>query len=112
MIVDGDAHVIEPQQVWNQYLGAAFRERLAVEYARGERGHVDVIGGPRKKQSEDPELEDGKSGGWDPNVRLAAHDAAGVAAAVLFPTAGMTLGGLSDVALAEAACRAINDWAV
>jgi predicted TIM-barrel fold metal-dependent hydrolase len=50
-------------------------------------------------------------GGSDPHARLALHDQEGIDAAVLFPSMGLFCQGISDPALADAACRAINRFA-
>jgi predicted TIM-barrel fold metal-dependent hydrolase len=50
-------------------------------------------------------------GGSDPHARLALHAREGIDAAVLFPTMGLFVSGVSDPRLAAGACRAINRFA-
>lgn len=51
-------------------------------------------------------------GGSDPKQRLALHDAEGIAAAVLFPSMGLFVAGVSDARIAAGACRALNRFSV
>jgi hypothetical protein len=50
-------------------------------------------------------------GGSDAAARLALHDREGIDAAVLFPSMGLFVAGVSDPRLAAGACRALNRFA-
>jgi predicted TIM-barrel fold metal-dependent hydrolase len=49
--------------------------------------------------------------GSDPVARLAAMDAQGVDVHVIYPTTGLSFGGVQNVELLVALCRAYNNWA-
>ena len=50
-------------------------------------------------------------GGFDPEARLAVHDAEGIDAAVLFPTMGLFVGSIRGADVAAAFARAVNRFA-
>ena len=52
------------------------------------------------------------AGGSDPYARLSLHDAEGISAAVLFPSMGLFIAGISEARIAAGACRALNRFAV
>jgi predicted TIM-barrel fold metal-dependent hydrolase len=136
MLIDADGHVVEPPTLWAEYTDPAWREKVTV--GRDEHGDVSCIrlgreivqnlsgfntpsrpygagdsfvpGGLKAGNVCGRTLAESHPGGFDPLARLAVHDAEGIDSAVLFPTYGLMLGGLADVAVAEAGCRALNRW--
>ncbi len=126
-IIDCDAHVLEPADLWQRYLEPAFRDR-AIRVERhdgvekliiGEQvvleGVVAGLGGAEADKSklfggELSYLHDNPPDSWDPAARLARMDRWGVDASVMFPTIGILPFPIDDQALASAYCRAYNRW--
>lgn len=132
-IIDADGHLTEPQDLWENYLEPAYRQR-AIRIARNEAGlelllidgkrhHVfapgtlGVLGGIGMDAAK--LLEPGShtyrdacpAGGYDPQARLKVLDAEGIDVVVLYPTIGLTWEGhVEDPKLAAAYCRAYNTW--
>jgi hypothetical protein len=129
VIIDADGHYVEQHETIRSYVDPAFRAR-APRYVVADDGtdchEIDghrtrpfaygSLGDPVTPQGMVEGSERGRlwteceRGGWDPNARLAFHDAEGIDAAVLFPTLGLMLGGISDARLADALATAINRW--
>lgn len=96
-IVDADAHVNPPHDMWAEYLPTEFRP-MAPVIERGEDADYIVFEGNRRKvnlinaqagrQGKDYKMEgrvsDARSGGWMPAARLDDMDADGIYSAVLF----------------------------
>ena len=118
VVVDADAHVMEPRELWNDYLEGRFRER-GPRFAPTERGlnalliddqliaaaAFELSRGASTVASDRPATRHATIGG-----RLADMDSEGITAAVLFPTMGLYLGEVRDLALLAALCRAYNNW--
>ncbi|MEY2455566.1 MAG: uncharacterized protein QOK06_660 [Acidimicrobiaceae bacterium] len=118
VVVDADAHVMEPRELWNDYLEARFRER-GPRFASTERGLNALLIDDQLIAASAFELSRGAStlGSDRPATRhatidgrLADMDSEGIAAAVLFPTMGLYLAEVRDPALLAALCRAYNNW--
>jgi predicted TIM-barrel fold metal-dependent hydrolase len=118
VVVDADAHVIEPNELWNDYLEDRFRER-GPRFASTDRGlnafliDDQLIGAEAFElarasstlASDRPATRHATIGG-----RLADMDSEGITAAVLFPTMGLYLSEVRDPILLAALCRAYNNW--
>ena len=90
MLVDSDAHVSEPPDLWVDGLPKQFTDkapRFGGGAGQGARG-----------------------GGIDPHKRSDEMAQDGVTAAVLYPTRGMHVFHLDDAALQEACCRVYNEY--
>jgi predicted TIM-barrel fold metal-dependent hydrolase len=124
LIVDADAHVIEPWDMWQQWIAPAMRgrapcravdrwglERLLVEsrlYPIPEgRGRA-----PRRLMTADEfacyQHDVAESG--HVASRLSRMDQEGVDAAVILPSQGLVVGAVEDPALASAVAEAYNAW--
>ena len=135
-IVDGDSHLIEPLNLYLQYIEPAYRERamhVEQDSASGKlRMVVDnksmrlgseidemlsiVVGYGQKEDGSalnefDQSLYEG--GAWqDMDKRMQFLDAEGIDHQVLYPTLGLLWEGeVQDPQLAAALCRAYNTWA-
>jgi uncharacterized protein len=127
IVVDCDAHVMEPADLWQRYLEPQFRDRaIRIEEEDGvERliigeqvvlqarlaglggAHVDrrtLFAGALKYRDGCPDAS------FDPQARAALMDDWGVDYGVLFPTIGILPFPTDDNALANAYCRAYNRW--
>ncbi len=128
-VVDADGHILEPLDLWNNYIDPKFRdrapriekmnngkERLIIEehaVGDGQRG-IGRIGAVGQRQGvvagDTMEYKEGKAGGFDPHARIPDMDADGIDAAFLYPSLGLFAGGIHAPDLAAATCRAYNRW--
>jgi predicted TIM-barrel fold metal-dependent hydrolase len=128
-VVDADGHILEPLDLWDNYIEPRFRnraprivkeadgkERLVIEeqtLGSKERG-IGAIGGVGARQGvvadDTMEYKQGKLGGFDPHARIPDMDTDGIDAAFLYPSMGLFAGAVHDPALAGALCRAYNRW--
>jgi predicted TIM-barrel fold metal-dependent hydrolase len=135
-VVDADGHILEPPDLWEQYLEPEYRDRaIRVEYDENgleilifddqivelHRGTMGALGGVT---AEDPEeklalLTPGQRtyrDGWapgsnDPDERLLVMDRDGFDISLLYPTIGLYWEGwIQEPALATAYARAYNRW--
>lgn len=116
-IIDADGHVVEPPDLWDRYLPAAFRAaapRSVVEdgYARYRIEGRLTPRLPQMKVAGRPAGFAPPPGGSNPVARLADLDTEGIASAVLYPSMGLLLAGVEDPVTAVALCRAYNDWLI
>ena len=134
-VIDGDAHVLEPRDLWIRYLEPKFRRRairieedtkgweaLLVDGRSNEvvHGILGAIGGvgqddvaalftPGARKYEDGFAVDGT----DPSKRLQVMDGEGIDAALLYPTLGLLWEPmLRDSEIATAYSRAYNRYIV
>ncbi len=127
-VIDADGHVLEPLDLWDQYLDPAHRdrkpemiidtdgkERLLVEGkilggAKGL-GHAGAIGARDGDLSVDTaKYANGRKGGFDPHARMVDMDIDGIDAVFLYPTLGLFSGAVEDPVFSAALCRAYNRW--
>jgi predicted TIM-barrel fold metal-dependent hydrolase len=127
-IVDADAHVNEPPELWQERVPAKWRDR-APRVVRDDRGGdrwvfddgsttrpvgLSATAGQHVVQfrAEGARYEDMRPGSWDPKARLADLDADGIQAQVLYPS--VTLEGARVCArereLQRCCVRAYNEW--
>ena len=128
-VFDADAHILEPPDLWENYLESAYRDRT-IKITPDARGidqlivdnevimpnRLAAIGG----------VECDKAAAFDPHSTLSYMDGAppasmygperlklfdewGVSAGLVLPTVGI-LWDKEDAPLANAYCRAYNDW--
>jgi predicted TIM-barrel fold metal-dependent hydrolase len=131
-VIDSDAHVLEPGDLWPRYMAQKFRDRAPVvttlaggrEVFRVQAGYevpvgtvVDdtraSFGGMGMRDGKMPEGNsyfDGRPGGFDPHRRIPDMNAEGIEAAFLYPSLGLLVGAIGDAELATAACVAYNCW--
>jgi len=126
-IIDCDAHVLEPADLWQRYLEPKFRDRaIRVEEEDGvERlvigeevvlqGVVAGLGGAEESKAElfagkRSYVRDNPTDSFDPSARLNRMDGWGIQKSVLFPTICILPFPTDDQDLANAYCRAYNNW--
>jgi predicted TIM-barrel fold metal-dependent hydrolase len=132
--IDADGHILEPPDLWEQYLEPQFRDR-ALRIVRDADGLEEIeIGGRRSVTSTkgmpsllgvmgapdlmsialDPDrtyVTEASYGSMDPSERIRLLDAEGLDAAVLYPTLGLLWEAeLDDPELSQAYTRAYNRW--
>jgi hypothetical protein len=126
--IDADGHILEPLDLWDEYIDPAFRERrprFVIDDNGKERLEVEgkLLGNPRgigslgsvgvRQGAVKPDTlkyAEGKKGGFDPHARIVDMDADGIDAAFLYPSLGLFAGAVEDPGLAAAMCRAYNRW--
>src|ERR1700686_3753129 len=132
-VIDADGHILEPPDLWEQYIDPKFREGCpklvtaadgleifrvehddAVDLGRGKKrvsfGAVGAFGARDGSVSAKIPYSQGRKGGFDPHARIPDMDAEGIDAAFLYPSLGLFLGSMKDPEFAAAACRAYNRW--
>ncbi len=111
-VIDADSHVLEPVEIWRQYLEPEFRDQ-APYFIKDEQGgeHLVTEGAVHDRI---PYPEAGwtarRPGGFDPHERIKDMDLEGIEVQVLFPTQGLFIQAVKSAALAAALCRAYNNW--
>src|SRR5262252_10243611 len=128
-VIDADGHILEPLDLWDNYIDPAFRDR-APRIVKGENGKerlvieehavgdgrlgIGRIGAVGARQgvveSDTMAYKDGKPGGFDPHERIPDMDADGIDAAFLYPSIGLSFGGVEDPELMYALYHAYNRW--
>ena len=125
-LVDADAHINEPPDLWTSRVPAALRDR-APRIEHLERGDAWVMEGvedpinfglnaaaglPLADRRPWTRFEDIRAGGYDPKARLEEMDVDLVDACVLFPTPRVSqmVIGTKDPVLHLALVQAYNDW--
>jgi predicted TIM-barrel fold metal-dependent hydrolase len=126
-IVDCDAHILEPANLWQEYLEPRYRNRaIRIEEEEGVekliigeevvlQGAVAGLGGAEDDKAElfagnRSYVRDNPADSYDPHARLRRMDEWGIAKSVVFPTICILPFPTEDQALANAYCRAYNTW--
>ncbi len=133
-VIDADGHILEPPDLWENYMDPKYRDTCpkmlftpeggeilriegddAIDLARGKKpiklGALGTFGARAGgiNSFKTPYLE-GKRGGFDPHARIPDMDAEGIDAVFLYPSIGLFLGATKDPAFSAAACRGYNRW--
>jgi predicted TIM-barrel fold metal-dependent hydrolase len=115
-IIDSDAHMTEPPELW-QRVDAKFRDRvpLVIYEHKGRKGMFLKFEDLVVRLAAPEELEGSvrhfsRPGGWDPVERLKDMGIDGVSAAVLYTTHGFFVFGTRDADLQRECFRVYNDW--
>jgi predicted TIM-barrel fold metal-dependent hydrolase len=110
-VIDADGHVLEPADVWNEYLPREYRA-FAPGWAVDTQGrNRRMIGG--RMQPAWPTVDyDTKpvAGASDPHARLRDMDDVGIAIGYLYPSAGLHFGAIDRLDIVEVLSRAYNEW--
>lgn len=115
-IIDADAHMAEPPELWQERVDKRFRDEAprVVDEVNGQKGmylvfeDVTVRFATSGKQGGSTTMQ--RPGGYDPAERLKDMEIDGVAAAVLYTTHGFYVFGTRKAELQTALFRAYNDW--
>ena len=124
-VMDSDMHVIEPSDLWQNYIDPEFRDRAPQGFDRylGDmqvlvEGHLHPAdtGDMGKEIIEEKDFQrvyaDPYSNGWDSASQVRAMDAEGIDVAFLYPSRGLFALALDtmDTGLADAIARAYTRW--
>ena len=105
LIIDADAHFIEPLSLFPKYLEPAYKS-IAPRRVKDSKGQSQVLILDQLHYGFVINYED------TPAARLKAMDAEGIDAMIVYPTFGLFWGGLpvAEAASVAALCRAYNNW--
>jgi predicted TIM-barrel fold metal-dependent hydrolase len=118
-VVDCDAHIFEPHDLWERFLEPRFRAR-APKVLLDEQGRIrwDLDGRvtpplprftvPGEGGERVPFVP--RPGMGDPLAHLADMEREGIHESVVYPGIGLLFQAIGDAELAAALCRAYNDW--
>ena len=127
IVIDCDSHIMEPADLWQNYLEPKFKDRaIRIEEEDGIerliigeqvvlRAVLAGLGGANLDRgqlfSKPTKYIDGcPPASYEPHARAAMLDEWGVDKGVLFPTIGILPFPTDDNELANAYCRAYNNW--
>jgi predicted TIM-barrel fold metal-dependent hydrolase len=129
VIISADSHFVEPPEMWIERVDKQYRDRaprvaknldgrsgwfLVCEDLEPTNGSGFFAGGVEREELAEF-LEFGYEAApdhiRDPAARIAAQDADGVSAEVMYASYGMSMFHIRDDGLREACFRAFNDWA-
>jgi uncharacterized protein len=112
-VIDADAHVVEPRDIWLRYLDEPLRE-IAKSTPGLEDGNSTGNDGPESLFPlgfiTDMGRRDLLQLAADPASRLKVMDGEDIGSVALFPTHSLRLGGVRHPKLAPALFRAYNEW--
>jgi uncharacterized protein len=112
-IIDSDAHVFEPHDIWLRYLDPSLRDIL-FRTPGLDNGNSTGNDGPISRFPLGFIPETGRQDllqlAADSKTRLKVMDDEGIDRVALFPTHALRLGGVRQPQLAPALFRAYNDW--
>jgi len=112
-IIDSDAHVFEPHDIWLRYLAPSLLDILSRTPGL-ENGNSTGNDGPTSRFPLGFITETGRQDllqlAADSETRLKVMDEEGIDRVALFPTHALRLGGVRQPQLAPALFRAYNDW--
>ena len=136
--VDVDGHILEPANLWLEYIEPAFRDRaMRVEedraglecwsvdrrpitfFSGGTAADAASIGKSREWRKENifdnhwfnwAEGLAANPPAWQPERRVEMMDEEDIDISILYPSIGLTLPRIEDAELSAAHCRAYNNW--
>jgi predicted TIM-barrel fold metal-dependent hydrolase len=118
-VVDSDAHIFEPHDLWTRFLEPRFRDR-APKVLLDDQGCISwnldgKVTPPLPRFTVEGENGERvpyvpRPGMGDPREHVADMDREGIQYAVVYPGIGLLFQGIEDGELAAALCRAYNDW--
>ena len=118
-VIDIDGHVFEKEEMWKDYLAAAYQERRPriVPDSRGTERYLiegKLWPTPEGRGAWNPEgivqAACRRDGGYDPHARLKDMDTDGIDIAVLYGTTALGLCWIEDRDYGVALCQAYNNW--
>ena len=134
IVYSADSHVVEPRDLWTNYIDPGFRDRaphietsITREDGSEAEGEFMVCEGirpqpiasfaaadvsdPRERSRANQRgYAEIRQGGWDPAARRRDQDVDGVSLEIVYPSMAMPMFGISDVPYQQAVFRAYNSW--
>ena len=122
--ISADSHVVEPGDLWLNYIESRFKERAPrlIDYGDHEAyecegkellpvGSVAAAGVPAEQVTRQGRYDTHvPKGSWDPDARIEDMKRDGVQGEMIYPTMAMRLFALDDLPFQQACFRAYNDW--
>jgi uncharacterized protein len=118
-VIDVDGHTFEPDELWERYLPSRFHDQRP-RLVRDERGTTRYLlegriippGTGRGAWAPEGMRESAvhREGAVDPALRIVDMDEEGIDIAVLYGVVSLGFYAVADRQLANAVCRAYNDW--
>jgi predicted TIM-barrel fold metal-dependent hydrolase len=125
-LISSDSHVVEPPDLWRERIARQFRDRAPrvisesdgdwwmIDGTRGNSFQGGAQVGKRFDCAEElrpaARFSEVRPGAYQPEEFLRENEEDGVWGSVIFPTAGLQLYRVPDLALLSACFRAYNDW--
>ena len=125
-VIDMDFHIVEPPTVFSEHMDAKTLERARDVFAKEAHAlwmlasgqYVKTRGDVYRMHMESAEAWEQTRVNWDymfpgtndAEVRLWCMDQEGIDKGLVRNTFGAGVGGVTDMEIAEATCRAYNDW--
>ena len=128
-LISADSHVIEPGEMWAEYIDPSFRDRApsVVVDPPGMKGAYFITEGLKPKQvnlffaaglsakemkdlQDSGDMEDCRPGAYDGSARIPDMELDGIDAEVIYTTLGFSLFTLTDAPYQQAIFRAYNTW--
>jgi predicted TIM-barrel fold metal-dependent hydrolase len=124
VVISADSHIVEPPDLFTQYIDPAFRDRaprVIEDPDFGSIWDVEGLGYPSvelmagagrsiEEMGTRARFDRARQGGWDPDERLRDMDTTGVDCALLYPTIAFHSYGIEDLGLMHAVLSAWNRW--
>ena len=128
--ISADSHVVEPPNLYVDYVDPKFRDRVPRTEIGPKGGEVWRVDGifddkpylvgigsiasagvdPKEIKMGEWKYSDIDPGCYEPSARIAAMDRDGLGAEILFPSMGMVMCNLPDIELRQACFTAYNRW--
>ena len=125
-LISSDSHVVEPPDLWAERMDRSFRPRAPhvvsepdadwwiIDGTRGNSFQGGAQVGKRFEHADElrpaARFSEVRPGAYRPAEFLRENEADGIWASVIYPTAGLQLFRVPDLALLSACFRAYNDW--
>ena len=134
IVYSADSHVVEPGDLWTNYIDPSFRDRAphiehSVTRPDGSRAEgdflvcdglapqsvatfaaADVFRSSGAQQANLRGYAQIRQGGWDPAARRQDQEVDGVSLEIVYPSMAMPMFSISDVPYQQAVFRAYNSW--
>jgi uncharacterized protein len=122
IVVDADRHVIEPGNLWQEYMPARYRDQApGWNHSAPRGGHFEFAGvaipeeewqADRTELYKNDRYAEARDRGYDLPTHISAMETEGIDIAVMFPSLGLLVPGVIDVdpALIMIAAAAYNNW--
>ena len=134
IVYSADSHVVEPGDLWTNYIDPSFRDRAphiehSVTRPDGSRAEGDFlvcdglapqsvatfaaadVSDPRERSKANLRgYAQIRQGGWDPAARRQDQEVDGVSLEIVYPSMAMPMFSISDVPYQQAVFRAYSSW--
>ncbi len=134
IVYSADSHVVEPRDLWTNYIDPSFRDRAphietSVTRADGSEAEGEFlvceglapqsvatfaaadVSDPRERSKANLRgYAQIRQGGWDPTARRQDQEVDGVSLEIVYPSMAMPMFAINDVPYQQSVFRAYNSW--